>query len=281
MKWIVGLDAGPEAHAAVEFLRGVRAAGPADGESVLAVHVLTEEYLRVELRLHHLDEVLARARTEGEAALRAQPFEAPLEVVQALDGATGIAGAATRSGADAVVVARHAGRDGRGLVRLGRVARGLLEALPAAVVVVPHDLRAGDLGEGPVVVLTTLAPDAVDAVRFARRVATRLGRRLVVAHAIPDMVDTTHAVRLAAARRHLQDWVTSNGVAADDLRIVEGSTVSRSLELARELQAPLLVTGAIQEEGEPLRYSSQLGDELAASAPVPVAVVPPGESQAD
>jgi nucleotide-binding universal stress UspA family protein len=281
MKWIVGLDAGPEAHAAVEFLRAVRATGPAAGESVVAVHVLTEEHLRVELRLRHLDEVMAEARAAGEAALRSQAFEAPLEVVQSLDGATGIADAATRSSADAVVVARHAGRDGRGFVRLGRVARGLLEALPAAVVIVPHDLRAGDLGAGPVVVLTTLGANAVDAVRFARRFATRIGRKLLVVHAIPTMVDPTHAERLAAAGKELEAWVASNGIAADDLQVVEGSAVSRSLELARELKAPLLVTGAIREDGELPRYSSQLGDELAASAPVPVAVVPPGESQAD
>ena len=110
MKWIVGLDVGPEAHAAVEFLRGVQAAGPDAGESVVAAHVLVEEHMRVALRLRHLDEVVAEAREAGEAALQAQQFEAPLEVVQAVDAASGMAEMALRHSADAVVVARHAGR---------------------------------------------------------------------------------------------------------------------------------------------------------------------------
>ncbi len=281
MRWIVGLDVGPEAHAAVEFLRGVQAAGPDAGESVVTAHVLVEEHMRVALRLHHLDEVVAEARQAGEAALRAQQFEAPLEVVQAVDAADGMAEMARRLSADAVVVARHAGRDGHGLVRLGRVARQLLHLLPAAVVVVPHDLRATDLGTGPVVVLTSLGEHAVDAVRFARRVATRLGRGLVVAHAIPFAVDAEHATHLTNAREDLLKWVSAHGIDADDTRVVEGSAFSRSVELARELRAPLLVTGAIREDGELSRFTSQLGDELAASAPVPVAVVPPGEADAD
>lgn len=233
MKWIVGLDAGPEAHAAVEFLRGVQAAGPDAGETVVAAHVLVEEHMRVALRLHHLDEVIAEALQAGEAALQAQHFEAPLEVVQAPDAASGMAEMARRLSADAVVVARHAGREGHGLVRLGRVARDLLRLLPAAVVVVPHDLRAAELGTGPVVALTSLGEHGVDAVRFARRVATRLGRGLVVAHAVPLAVDAEHATRLAKAREDLLKWVSAQGIGTDDVRIVEGSAFSRSVEIGR------------------------------------------------
>ena len=146
-----------------------------------------------------------------------------------------------------------------GLVRLGRVARELLHLLPAPVVVVPHDLRAADLGTGPVVVLTSLGEHAVDAVRFARRVATRLGRGLVVAHAVPFAVNAEHATHLAKAREALVKWVAAHGIDADHTRVVEGSAFSRSVELARELHAPLLVTGAIREDGELPRFTSQLG----------------------
>jgi len=290
MRWIVGVDVGAGSHGALEFIAWAGRNGRLSGDDVVAVHVLEDEHLRMVLRTHHLDEVTAAARKATEETLERHGVNAPVEVVQDVDASDGLATAARRLGADAMVVGRHAGLEASGLSRLGRIARRALRELPVPVIVVPHDLTPADVGSGPVLAVTSLGQDSVEAAKFARRLATWAGRDLVVAHAVrfavdpapaylafpPEAIDAHREERIAEGRRALQEWVGANDVGADRLAVIEGSVLSGAPRLARELRAPVLVTGSRLLSGLERRLHTSIGTELAASAPLAVAVVPPG-----
>ena len=290
MKWIVGIDVGRGSHGALGFVAWASRDARLRAGDLVAVHVLEDEHLRVVLRTHHLDEVMAAARKAAEETLERHGVGAPVEVVQAVEASDGLALAARRLSADAMVVGRHAGLEGSGLGRLGRIARRALRELAVPVIVVPHELTPADVGEGPVLALTSLGTDSVEAVRFARRLATWAGRELVVAHAVrfamdrapaylafpPEAIDAHREERVAEGRRALEEWTGANDVGADRLRVIEGSVLSGALRLARELRAPILVTGSRMLSGLDRRLHTSIGTELAASAPLAVAVVPPG-----
>ncbi len=275
MRWIVGVDVGQGSHAALEFLAWAAGKAILGREDAVAVHVLEDDHLRIVLRTHHLDEVKAAAGKAAEETLERHGVDAPVEVVQAVEAFDGLAAEALKYRADALVVGRHAGLEGSGLARLGRIARGALRELAFPVIVVPHDLTPNDVGAGPVLALTGLGDDSIEAARFARRLATWMGRELVVAHAV-EVLDGHREERVAEGRRALEQWVVANGAGADRLQIVEGSVVSGATQLATELGSPLLVTGSRRLSGIDRRLHASIGTELAASAPLAVAVVPPG-----
>ena len=257
------------------------------------MHALEDWHLRMALRYHHLDEVTMAARKAAQETLDRHGVKALVEVVQAIEASDGLAVEARRAGADAIVVGRHAGLEGSGLGKLGSIARGALRDLSAApVIVVPHDLTSADVGSGPVLALTSLGKDSVEAVKFARRFADWTGRELVVAHAVRVAVDRGIAYlafppealkghreeRVAEGREALEVWVGANDVSADRLHeIIEGSVLSGAPRLAMELGSPVLVTGSRRFSGLDHRLHASVGSELAASAPLAVVVVPPVE----
>jgi nucleotide-binding universal stress UspA family protein len=266
MRWVVGVDVGKGWHGALGLAAWAAGqARPGVGDLV-AVHVLEAEHLRVVLRLHHLDEVTAEARRVTGETLARHRLDTPVEIVQAIEASDGLATAAARLAADAIVIGRHAGMDGSGLGRLGRIARLSLHELTGPVIVAPHDLTPESVGKGPILALSSLGDDSVEAVRFARRLATWLGRELVVAHS---------AERPPEGHQALAAWMASTGVRADRLQEVEGPVLTSAPRLARDLQAPVLVTGSRMLSGIDRRLHASIGSELAASAPVAVAVVPP------
>jgi nucleotide-binding universal stress UspA family protein len=289
MRWIVGVDVGAGPHGALVFAAWAARTGAPRGGDLVAVHVLEDEHLRVVLRLHHLDEVSAAARQATEETLARHELEVPVEIVQAVEASDGLAAAAERLTADAIVVGRHAGVDGSGLARLGRIARRTLRELAAPVIVVPHDLTPEAIGPGPVLALSSLGDDSVEAVRFARRLASWAGRELVVAHAVRFAVDRgatylgssregldgQREQRLSEGRSALERWTAANEVRADRIQVVEGSVLASAPRLAREFRAPLLVTGSRMLSGIDRQLHTSVGSELAASAPLAVAVVPP------
>lgn len=294
MRWIVGVDVGEGFHGALGFVAWAARDGRLPSADLVAVHVLEAEHLRMVLRTHHLEEVDRAARDAAAANLDRHGVVAQLEIVQAVDASEGLAAEALRLGADALVVGRHAGLDGSGLGKLGRIARGALQDLAVPVIVVPHDLQPPDVGDGPVLAITSLGDDAVEAVRFARRFATWTGRRLAVAHAVRFAVDRTVAYlafppetleshreeRVSEGRRALQAWVAAHDIAVDDLHVIEGSVLSGAPRLARELRSPILVAGSRIVEGADRRLHTSIGTELAAGAPLAVAVVPPARAGA-
>lgn len=285
MNWIVGMDLRPYGAGAIRYAawlaRTSRAPG---GERFFPVHVLEEEHLRFVLRHHHLDEVTRSAREAADASLRAADagaaFEEP-EVVVGGRAEDGLAAACRARDAQGIIIGRIAKREGHAIVRLGRVARRVLRALPTSVIVVPPDLEAAGVGTGPVVALTALHEGA-SACRFAEELARRTGRELVVAHVVAPAANVSYVLkptleRIGRERREeaehaLAEWVRSHELVPESTRVLEGSLFETALAFAGERATPLLVVGA---PGAARRaWVPSFARELAANAPIPVAVVP-------
>jgi len=169
-------------------------------------------------------------------------------------------------------------------VRLGRVARRLVRSLPTPVVVVPPDLEDTEVGRGPVVVAVDLTESCSEAVRWAAALATEMRRGLVLLHAIhaPDRGPYVPADlwdhALASVRNvdsAFEAWAHHHGVGEAPRVTVEGPPIQVLPEAAREHDACVLVTGSRRLGGAARLFMSSLGTELAATAGVAVAIVPP------
>ena len=160
-----------------------------------------------------------------------------------------------------VLEQRAARRDGKGIVRLGRVARRLLRSAAGPVVVAPPDLESGHLGTGPVVALTSLRADSVEACRFGASVAELLGRELAVVHVAPvpkdfgrshlpiRSLDSIREDYRARAERGLQEWIAANAPPAGN-----------QLRLAGILDGPLApARGAAVRTADRLRLAPAVG----------------------
>ncbi len=290
MKWIVGLDLRPRSHGALQFARWLSGQGGAGQDRLVVLHVLEDEHLRVVLRTHHLDEVVKAAKAAARGMLAGEGLsglEGEPRVVPGLWADEALAEACTAENGDAVVVGRAAARESHRLVRLGRVARGLLHHLACPVVVVPPDAEAKDLGPGPIVALTSLAADSVEACRFAGRLARHLGRKLAVAHVAPlldvhglpylpaESLERLSRDRLAEAEDHLKRWLAEHGLRCHATAVLPGQLLERVVAYAEEQRSPLLVAGSRRLSGLERVLHLSAGAELAATAPLPVAVVPP------
>lgn len=282
MRWTVGVDLRPGSEGAVQFARWITGAGrPPESEVAEFVHVLEEEHLRFALRFHHLDEVSSAARA---AAKRVVSGAGEVRVVQGLTAEDALEAERATSGADAIVVGRAAGREGHHVVRLGRVARRLLRRLASPVVVVPPDLRAEELGDGPIVALASLGADSLEACRLAGRLASSVGRPLAVCHVAraaelpylpPGSTRDALEAHRVEAEQALARWLAEGGVQADVVRALVGSPVEAALTWAEMERAPLVVTGSRHLSAAERVFEPSLGSALAATARLPVALVPP------
>ncbi|HYG67615.1 MAG TPA: hypothetical protein VD838_08150, partial [Anaeromyxobacteraceae bacterium] len=189
MTWILWTELGPRCRGPLAFAAwladrvGVRFA-----DLVVPVHVLTAEHLRAALRTRHLADLVdaERSAIAGTLAETVGPEAGALDVVQATTADEGLEEARERHGATGVIVARAAACEGRHVVRLGAVARRLVHRLASPVIVVPPDLTASSIGDGPVVAASSLGDDAVPACRLARVVADATGRDLTILHVDED-----------------------------------------------------------------------------------------------
>jgi nucleotide-binding universal stress UspA family protein len=290
MRWIVGIDMRPRSFGALKYASWLdRASTQPDDEHFVVVHVLEEDHLRYVLRYHHLDEVVASARSSAERVLEQQcgtDWIESLQVVQGLTADATLEKARADRSADAVVIGRAAPRESHRLTRLGQVARRMLRHAEGPVIVVPPDVEPATLGAGPVMALTDLGVASEDAVRFAARVAERLGRTLAVVHvtAHPEehgawdlpqgSMDGIRRDRAEEADRALRAWLASTGVKTEHPIVLQGSLIESVLVRAEELEVPLVVAGSPRLS--PIERALWHGTavELAASSPRPVAVVP-------
>lgn len=282
MRWVVGVDAR-------ELSRGARALAhwlaTSERNRVYGVYVV--EWLPG-LGKHHEPghpDPLQDLAAQVLQPLADDPRIAALQTIRAGSAEEGLRQAMAERRADALVLGRRAPIGGGvGAIRLGRVARRLVRDLPFAVLVVPPDLQPAALGEGPVVVATDLTRSCGDAVRWAARVAEVMGRTLTLAHALPpaDRRPYLPPEVQADVRAMIQEpddafavWAQRHGVGDAEQVRVEGAPVSALVEVAQAREACLLVTGSRCLDGVERLYLSSLGTELAATAPLPVALVPP------
>lgn len=291
MRWIVGLDLQHRSAGALQLVRWLeRERHAAEEDAFAGVHVLEEEHLEFVLRYHHLDEVLAAARSAAEAALRHEGVDRLLrdvELVQGADAADVLLTATRAGGADALVVGRAApGAAGMRIVRLGRVARRLLRRTSSPVAVVPPDVRAEALGDGPLVALVRLDARSARTATFAATLAGHLGRPLALVYVIPPTVEQAAPYfpaelgqRIATEQRargeaELAAWVTRSGLSPQRTAVLQGNPVDASLAFAAEERSPMLLVGARPVRGFAHALASGTASVLASVAPVPVIVVP-------
>lgn len=288
MEWLVGMDLSDRGQGALAYARWLHGVLPAE-ERFVGVHVLEEAELRQLLRYHHLAELEGRAATAAARVVKEAGAGAALAEQRVICGRSAehaLANLAQQDGVRALVIGRQARRGEKRVVRLGRVARRLLRTLPSPVLVVPPDLQAGAVGDGPVLLAAGTDDDATGAAAFAKQLAAELGRPLAVAHVVPsddylaaEMVPSGVAGSFFRElredhERNLAAWMHAHGLSGVPYHVSEGSVVDRLADIARSERAPLVVCGS-RGLGLGMRlFSSSVATDLAAACEVPVAVVP-------
>ncbi len=287
MKWIVGLDLRPHSQGAIKFGAWL---AKTTGDQLVGIHVLEESHLQQILRHHHLDEVLKISReaaTQAVAGAGASDMLGEAYVVHGLHTDESLAAAKVYHHGGGLLIGRHAKQEDHAIVRLGRVARRMLRRLPGPVIVVPPDLEPANIGSGPVVALTNLTSDSEAACKFAKHLADRIGRKLVVAHAVPlpedygaqylpaDSLGKLRIQHQEEGRRDLVAWTHGLGLADAQLYVIQGQLVHHTEQLVRNLGAALLVCGSRRLSLLDRVLLTSTGSELASVLPCPVAVVPP------
>lgn len=288
MKWVVGLDLLPDSQGALHFVAWLHEQGAAANGDVEGLCVLEEAAF---FTVHGA----ARKRVEQgvrEAArgmLEASPASKAFGDVQAhiQSSVREALSELARSRGAVLVIGRQARRGEQGLVRLGKIARRLLRHLPGPVVVVPPDLQASDIPEGPVLVAADAAADSLPAILFARAYARALGRPLRVVHVLPTVSDVgleylspARAAELRhehgqRARETFNRFVEEHSLGDLPISLLPGPVIEAVLEVARAERACTIVCGSRNLNVAARVLSASVGSELAASASIPVVVVPP------
>lgn len=289
-KWILGLDLRDASTGALQLARWlVTHASPKERHELVPVHVLEESYLAQVLRHRPLAEVQqiaeADANTElGRAELRA--VAASPRIVRGMVAEDRLAAELDAEHADAIVIGRQAPSGELHFVRLGRIARRLLRRLPAPVVVMPPELRAENIGAGPILLAVDLVDDGGAAARFAMRVAQSVGRKVVVVHIVEPEPETQRYLpattiaelheRIGLARgRDLEGWKAAHHLADARSVVAHGDVVSRLVAIAQAEAAPMIVCGSRGMTTVERVFVASSAAELSCWAGCAVAVVPP------
>jgi len=287
-RWLVGLDLLPENTGVFRITSWLRAREPE--AQAIGVHVVETGLFR--FLGERVPTILEGARERvGEAVSEAGggvELFAKLEAVAASTAERGLMDAALRHGARALVIGRWSRRGQRSVVKLGRVARRILRALPVPVIVTPPDLLRSDIGGGPILLVTDLSETSTAAARFAVDLAERSARPLVVAyvgvprsHAALYVLDAEMEALIEQERREVEArahaWVEANVAGDPDVKVAFGEIETELLELAEELSASMIVCGSRGLSVTERIFASSTASNLAGLARCPVAVVPAGE----
>jgi nucleotide-binding universal stress UspA family protein len=186
---------------------------------------------------------------------------------------------------DALILGRRARRDDEPLIRLGEICRRVVRKLPAPVIVVSPDFGEGDSGvdAGPVVLATDLERGAASA-EFAKLLAARLGRPLLIAHGIEafnwgvsyipaETFETMLEQARTKASARLHAWVAALGLVGAEEVVFMGDPARNLAQLVEDRRAAALVTGSRQLGQVERIFLASISSELAASARCPVAIV--------
>jgi nucleotide-binding universal stress UspA family protein len=144
------------------------------------------------------------------------------------------------------------------------------------------------LGEGPILVGVDGSEASLDAARVAASLDRALGRGLQVVHsyalrpipgasAVPEARQELAAVDDQRAEELVAAAAAELGVPRDATRAVRNGTEPAALlELARELDATLLVVGSRGRGAVRAALLGSFSMSILADSPCPVVVVPPG-----
>ena len=256
---------------------------------LIGIHVLEEDYLRAVLKYHHLAEIEEKAEAAAAKEIDGLGAREHFVGVHILEGSTAerqLENAAGYHNAQGLIVGRQAPKEGRHLLRLGRVARRVLRSLKLPTIVVPPDHEPNST-PGAVICTCNLRPDCVTAVQFGVDIAKRLGREVVLLHVVPlpedyaahylpvKVLDDLREEHMVKGTKALQRWAKEHGFNDVECVVEQGGVVERLVHVAKERAACMVATGSrVLSFYERLLLTS-IGSELAATAPCPVAVVPP------
>ncbi len=271
--WILGLDFGDRSRGAVCFADWL--AGP---EHTIAVHVVemwSRPYIRTDASSTTQESL---RRLSGELHVSAPTRISVLDAESAEEGL-----ARASEGAAGLIIGRAARRLDETPWALGRVARRILRRLPCPVVVVPRDLTA--IPPGPVLLATALDESSDAAVGFAREVAAKHGRELMVVHVdesrFSDLIDENDPDWLLAREAYrdelvtaLRVWMTRHALIGPT-HVADGRVVDELQTLAVATQAALVVVGSRRLGAAGRIFSGSTASALAGRAVCPVAVVAP------
>ena len=288
MRWLVGMELGERGDGALGFAGWLFRASQS-GHQFEGIHVLDRARLSQMLRNTHLREIETAARVAAQTLVTYAGAESAISRVDvAIENSAeaGLAKFARQPGVAGLILGRLAPRESRRLVRLGRVARRILRNLPAPTIVVPPDLGAGEVGDGPVLLAVDPEVPMPSAAAFARRIASDTGRPLAIVHVVetfqyiavdyaPAVVTPEHYSRMRERREEaLVSWKARHEMDTVPHHITEGHVIEGLCELSETLRSPLLVSGS-RELGLGMRlFNSSVSSALAAASMVPVAVVP-------
>ena len=288
MRWTVGVDLLPDSRGALEFVAWLHARGAVGANEVGGLCVLEEgtfftvrgeARLRVEAGVRETLAGLADASSAAEAlgeldARIAGPVYAALEEYAREEHAV-------------LVIGRQAQRGETGLVRLGKVARRLLRSLPVPIAVIPPDLGSEEIADGPVLVAVDVADESAQALAFARRYAAKVGRPVRLVHVLPTVsevgLEYLSPARSAElrheyaqqARAAFEQFVADNELGDLPVSLLPGPVIESLLEVAKAEKACTIVCGSRKLGLAGRVLSASIGSELAATASIPVIVVPP------
>jgi nucleotide-binding universal stress UspA family protein len=295
-EWIVGMDLTPTSHGAVRLARWLQERSPRE-QRLHGVYVGTAETIERELPGAGLpgERACTMMRAEAESLGAASAFAA-FEAVPGDEPEQVLARVAEAHDAKGLVIGRAGAAGEWTLVSLGRVARRLLRHVPRPVVVVPPDLDVAALGRGPVVIGAAPVEHALSAIRFGRSLAEDLDLPVLLVHVIPDPAELPLAgpdqafiaasappaislvdrARLRVDAEHaLLDWLREHGLGQPPVRAEPGRKVWTLLDVARAVEATMIICGSRRLSLAERIFESSVGTELAARSDRPVIVVPP------
>jgi nucleotide-binding universal stress UspA family protein len=289
VRWILGLDTRHHSLGAIRFAAWLQKELRDPDFHVSAVHVVEHDEAMVLLRRFSLEELLSRRRTYAHEAIEqagAAEIVRDIEVVQDATAEEHLSRALHAERAAGLILGRSAARDGGAVVRLGRVARRLSRSLPGPVVIVPPDLEASHLGDGPVLCAVAPTLESLDAVKAAIDIAGRLRRPLRLVHGVrlpdplgatdePSLHDALAAEIVATAARKLEKWCEAYGVAGPTRDVIAGDAAAVLGKRAAVLRSPLMVCGSRRLDLIRRAFTSSLGTHLACYSRIPVMLVPP------
>jgi nucleotide-binding universal stress UspA family protein len=293
------MDLQATSHGAVRFARWLQERSPHE-QRLRGVYVGSTATIERELPGPGLpgERACTMMRATAESLGAASAFSA-FEAVPSDEPEAVLARVAEEHGAHGLVIGRAGAAGEWSLVSLGRVARRLLRHVPRPVVVVPPDLDLAALGHGPVVIGVAPVDHAITAIQFGRALAETLDLPMLLVHVIPDpatfpvvspdpmvpMAPYTSAEQASSlvdrarvrmgAEHALREWLREHGLGDPPLRAEAGRKAWTLLDVARSVQASMIVCGSRRLSLVERVFESSVGTELAARADRPVVVVPP------
>lgn len=285
MRWIVGLDFKDYCNGALTYARWLKGAVP--GSSFLGVHVIESRGLSA----YNVPSMVDNAQAYNHKLLEQHHAADAFTDVKTIVGEHAeqvLEQAARDYEANALVVGRRAPTRGGRIVALGRVARRLVRKAAGPLVVVPPDLEPSAVDVGPIMVATDLGDSSAAALQFARTLADDLARPLAIVHVTP-VYDSLNvyvsaaewsSVQLEArntGKERLTAWLAERGIVESDsvrLEVRWGALGPELMAAASDLQAAMVVCGSRRMSATERLFTSSVGVELAAGAPIPVTIVP-------